>query len=233
MDKIIGLWNYPTKIIFGLGKSLELANLCNQMKLSNPIIISDSNLIVMDSIKALVDSIKITTIFVDVDSNPTGLNVENASSLIKSNNHDSVIAIGGGSVIDVAKTIALVAYQSRPWVDFEDKDDNYLLADDSRILPTIAIPTTSGTGSEVGRAALIIDTRIPCKRMIFHPKMLPVAVICDPLLTIGISKHLTAATGMDALAHNLEALCVKDFHPMADGIALEGMRIIKNYLYTR
>jgi alcohol dehydrogenase class IV len=231
MDEIIGSWNYPTKIIFGLGKSLELCLLCDQMKLSNPIIVSDNNVMTIDSIKLLVSTIKTATVFLDVDSNPTGLNVENASKIIQSNNHDGVIAIGGGSVIDVAKTIALVAYQSRPWIDFEDQGDNYLLADDSIILPIIAIPTTSGTGSEVGRASLIVDESIPCKRVIFHPKMLPVAVICDPLLTIGVSERLTAATGMDALAHNLEALCAKGFHPMADGIALEALRIIKNYLH--
>ncbi len=169
-------------------------------------------------------------VFSEVQGNPTGENVEAGIRAYNAGNHDGVIAFGGGSSLDAAKAIALCAGQTRPVWDFEDIGDNWTRADPSAIAPVIAIPTTAGTGSEVGRASVITDASNHSKKIIFHPQMLPVQVLLDPEVTTGLPPHITAATGMDALSHNLEALCAPGYHPMADGIAMEGIRLIRDFL---
>ena len=169
-------------------------------------------------------------VFSDVQANPVEANVTAGVAAYRSGKHDGVIAFGGGSALDAGKAIALMVGQTRPIWDFEDREDWYTRVNVAGIAPTIAVPTTSGTGSEVGRASVITDVRDHTKKIIFHPKMQPVLVIADPELTLGLPPHVTAAVGMDALSHNLEAYCAPFYHPMADGIALEGMRLIKEWL---
>jgi alcohol dehydrogenase class IV len=169
-------------------------------------------------------------LFTDIRGNPTGSNVENGVAAFKAGDHDGVIAFGGGSALDAAKAVALMAGQDRPLWDFEDAGDNWTRVNEAGVVPIIAVPTTAGTGSEVGRASVIVDEDRQIKKIIFHPKMLPSIVILDPQLTIGLPPHLTAATGMDALSHNLEAFCSPIYHPMAAGIAVEGIRLVQDYL---
>ena len=224
-------WHYPTELFCGPNTSQNLTHHCKLLNLSKPLIVTDKNLLQLSSIRDILANLSIEhAIFSEVDPNPTHHNLSSGIDYFNANNCDGVIAIGGGSVLDTAKSIALIAKQSVDIWDLEDVGDNYLNADPSKISPCIAIPTTAGTGSEVGRAALIIDTDQKRKRFIFHPQMMPKRVILDPLLTMGLPAKLITATGMDALAHNLEALCVNSFHPMADGIAMEGLRIIKDNL---
>ena len=170
------------------------------------------------------------SVFSEVRPNPTGTNVDAGLAAIRAGGHDGVIAFGGGSALDVAKTLALLAGQSRPAWDFEDIGDNWTRADASAILPIVAVPTTSGTGSEVGRCSVIVDEAHHRKVVLFHPRMMPSRVLCDPELTLGLPAHITAGVGMDALAHNLEAYCAPGFHPQADGIALEGIRLVDSAL---
>ncbi len=227
----ISNWHYPTEIFCGPDSSKQLNQHCQQLNLTKPLIVTDQHLLQLDCIKKTLDTLQCDyVVFSDVKPNPTADNLSTGITFFNKNNCDGVIAIGGGSVLDVAKSLALMAKQSLGLWDLEDVGDNYLRADSKKIAPCIAIPTTAGTGSEVGRAALIIDTEQKRKRFIFHPNMLPNHVVLDPLLTLGLPPKLTAATGMDALAHNLEALCVDSYHPMADGIAMEGLRLIKNNL---
>ena len=169
-------------------------------------------------------------LYADVQGNPVGKNVDDGTALYRSGGHDGVIAVGGGSGLDVGKAIAFMAGQTRPLWDFEDVGDWWTRADPEGIAPVIAVPTTAGTGSEVGRASVVVKQETHEKKIIFHPKMLPAVVIADPELTIGLPAHITAATGLDAFVHCFEAYCAPGFHPMADGIALEGMRIVKDYL---
>ena len=229
-----GKWNYPTTIQFGIGKIKQLPQYCAELGIQRPLLVTDPFLATTPMVKEAVQANVLkglhTGVFSNLQGNPTGQNVEEGLEVYTSGQHDGVIAFGGGSAMDVAKTIAIVAGQNLHWTELEDKGDNYLKANANIIPPIIAIPTTAGTGSEVGRAALIIDEKTRSKKIIFHPKMLPTLVISDPELTVGVPPHLTAATGMDALAHCLEAYCAKGFHPMADGIALEGMRLIKQWL---
>lgn len=227
-------WNYPTEIHFGCGSIKKLPALCDQCSIKKPLLVTDPNLAEFSMVKDVLADCSNhgldIGIFSSIAGNPTGEHIESGVEVYNTGGYDGIIAMGGGSAMDVGKTIALVAGQKRPWVDFEDKGDNYLRADVTAIAPIIAVPTTAGTGSEVGRAALIVDLATHAKKIIFHPQLLPAVVIGDPELTIDVPPFLTAATGMDAFAHNLEAYCVDSFHPMADGIALEGMRLIKEWL---
>ena len=223
-------WNYPTAIRFGAGRIKELPATCRELGIKRPLLVTDPGLAalpVVDEVLAIMTAADmVTAVFADVRGNPVGSNVSNGVKAFRAGSHDGVIAFGGGSALDVAKAIALMAGQTRPLWDFEDVGDNYLRVDEAGMAPLVAVPTTSGTGSEVGRASVITDESDHTKKIIFHAKMLPARVICDPELTIGLPTRLTAWTGMDALSHNLEAWCAPGFHPQADGIALEGMRLV-------
>lgn len=229
-----GNWNYPTAVKFGPGRIKELPDLCKAHGLKKPLLVTDPGLaklaMVADAVAANEAAGIPTAVFSDVKPNPTGKNVADGVAVYRAGGHDGVIAFGGGSPLDAGKAIAFHAGQSRPLWDFEDIGDWWTRADAAKIAPVIAIPTTAGTGSEVGRAGVITDEDAHVKRIIFHPKMLPVVVIADPELTVGLPPKVTAATGMDALAHCLEAFCAPGFHPMADGIALEGTRLIREWL---
>ena len=226
-------WNYPTTVWVGKDRANDLEKACVEIKTLKPLLVTDKDLINLEFIKDLVNDLekkfKLST-FSNFSGNPTGENVDEGVEVFKNNSCDSVIAIGGGSALDVGKAIAFMSGQSRPIWDFEDIGDYWKRADEKNISPIIAIPTTAGTGSETGRASAIINSRTGIKKIIFHPKFLPSIVILDPVLTKDLSPRLTGATGMDALAHNLEAFCAPGFHPMADGIAIEGMRLIKKSL---
>ena len=228
-------WNFPTIVWVGENRINELSKACEQLKVIRPLLVTDKDLINLPLIKGIISEnkkkIEHLNIFSNFSGNPIGENVEEGVKKFKTNNCDSVIAIGGGSALDVGKAIAFMSVQNRLIWDFEDIGDNWKKAVDTNIPPIIAIPTTAGTGSETGRASAIINKSNGIKKIIFHPKILPSLVILDPLLTIELPPNLTAATGMDALAHNLEAFCAPNFHPMADGIALEGIRLIKSSLY--
>lgn len=227
-------WNYPTSICFGEGRIKDIAMLCQKHNIQHPFLVTDrllqSKPFYTTLLKTLDEHRIPYNVFTEFDANPSDLNIATATEHFNEGKHDSVIVLGGGSAMDVAKTVAVTAMQSHPLWDFEDVGDNYLNADIKKIVPSIAIPTTAGTGSEVGRASIIVDTKRQSKRLIFHPNMLPVAVILDPETTLSVPPALTAATGLDAFAHNLEAFLSPGFHPMADGIALEGMRLIKENL---
>ncbi len=226
-------WNYPTNVWVGKDRANDLEKACVKIKTLKPLLVTDRDLINLEFIKNLVNDLekkfKLST-FSNFSGNPTGENVDEGVEVFKKNSCDSVVAIGGGSALDVGKAIAFMSGQSRPIWDFEDIGDYWKRADEKNISPIIAIPTTAGTGSETGRASAIINSRTGIKKIIFHPKFLPSIVILDPVLTKDLSPRLTGATGMDALAHNLEAFCAPGFHPMADGIAIEGMRLIKKSL---
>ncbi len=226
-------WNYPTTVWVGKNRAKDLGKACVEIKTLKPLLVTDKDLINLEFIKDLVNDLekkfKLST-FSNFSGNPTGENVDEGVEVFKKNSCDSVVAIGGGSALDVGKAIAFMSGQSRAIWDFEDIGDYWKRADEQNISPIIAIPTTAGTGSETGRASAIINSRTGIKKIIFHPKFLPSIVILDPVLTKDLSPRLTGATGMDALAHNLEAFCAPGFHPMADGIAIEGMRLIKKSL---
>jgi len=227
-------WNYPTSVWVGENRIKDLSQACKNLKISSPLFVTDKDLINLDMTKNIILVLKkkfsTLAIFSNFSGNPIGENVEEGVSEFKKNKCDGVIAFGGGSGLDVGKAIAFMSGQSRPIWDFEDIGDYWKRADENNIAPIIAVPTTAGTGSETGRASAIINKKNKVKKIIFHPKILPSIVILDPVLTIDLSPRLTAATGMDALAHNLEAFCAPGFHPMADGIAVEGMKLIKKSL---
>ena len=227
-------WNYPTTVWFGEGRIKDLHMACNQLKINKPLLVTDNGLaqsqVVKELLKDLNDRSYATSIFSNVRGNPIGSNVTEGVEIFQKGNHDGVIAFGGGSGLDVGKAIAFMSGQSRPIWDFEDVGDYWTRANPDGIVPIIAVPTTAGTGSETGRASVIVNEKTGVKKIIFHPKILPSIVILDPVLTVNLIPKLTAATGMDALAHNLEAFCAPGFHPMADGIALEGMYLIKKWL---
>jgi len=231
---LTGNWNYPTAIRFGPGRITELAEACKSLGMTKPLLVTDPGLaglpMVADALAANQAAGLPTGLFSDVKSNPVGKNVDDGIAAYRDGGHDGVIAWGGGSGLDAAKAVALMAGQSRPLWDFEDRGDNWLRADPAGIAPIVAVPTTAGTGSEVGRASVILDESDHTKKIVFHPKMLPGIVISDPELTLGLPAHITAATGMDALAHCLEAYCAPGYHPMAEGIAVEGMRLVKEWL---
>ncbi len=231
---LTGNWNFPTAIRFGPGRIKELPGACKSLGMSKPLLVTDPGLAKLPMIEqalALNQAEGLPTgLFNDIKSNPVGQNVADGLAAYRAGGHDGVIAWGGGSGLDAAKTIALMAGQAKPMWDFEDRGDNWLAADPAGIAPIVAVPTTAGTGSEVGRASVILDESDHTKKVIFHPKMLPAIVISDPELTVSLPPHITAATGMDALAHCLEAYCAPSFHPMAEGIAVEGMRLVKEWL---
>lgn len=233
-EQLQGNWNYPTIIHFGIGRINELAEHCRQQKIQNPLLVTDAELIKLPFVSSIIEQMKLIElpceVFSDVKPNPTGSNITAGVQAFKQGQHDGVIALGGGSALDAGKAIALMAGQNRPLWDFEDVGDNWLRVNPDGIVTTIAIPTTAGTGSEVGRASVIVDEESKSKKIIFHPDMLPKVVIADPQLTQGLPPHITAATGVDAFVHNLEAYCAPGYHPMADGIAIEGMRLIKQWL---
>ena len=229
-----GNWNYPTPIRFGPGRVRELPQTCRELGLERPLLVTDPGLAAMpmvtDTAQSCRDAGLACEIFSDVRGNPVESNVTEGVRAFRDGGHDGVIGFGGGSALDAAKAVALMSRQTRPLWDFEDREDWWTRADADGIAPVVAVPTTSGTGSEVGRASVITDVRDHTKKIIFHPKMMPVAVIADPELTVGLPAPITAAVGMDALSHNLEAWCSPVFHPMAQGIALEGMRLVKEWL---
>ncbi|MBV6303879.1 iron-containing alcohol dehydrogenase [Candidimonas humi] len=227
-------WNYPTAIKAGPGRIAELPALCAAQGMRRPLLVTDPGLAPQPMVGLALQGCHEAglegALFSAIKSNPTGGNVEDGVRAYRQGGHDGVIAFGGGSALDAAKAIALLAGQSRPLWDFEDIGENYLRADAAAIAPVVAVPTTAGTGSEVGRASVITDEQAHVKRIIFHPRMLPGAVILDAELCAGLPAMLTAATGMDALSHNLEALCSPMHHPMAHGIAIEGIRLVQRYL---
>jgi len=227
-------WSFPTAVRFGSGRIAELADSCAELGIKKPLLVTDPGVASLDVFNNVVSVCRVSglqfEVFSEVQGNPVESNVVAGLNALRSGRHDGVIAFGGGSALDVGKVIAFMAGQSRPIWDFEDIGDYWTRANPDGILPIIAVPTTAGTGSEVGRAGVISDESTHTKKVIFHPKMLPAIVISDPELHAGLPSNLTAWTGMDALAHCLEAYCAPGFHPMADGIALEGMRLVKVYL---
>ncbi len=227
-------WNYPTSVRFGAGRIAELADAYKAAGIQRPLFVTDPGLAALPMTRAAVDALKAAGlgvgVFSEIKSNPVESNVVAGVAVLRAGKHDGVIAFGGGSALDVGKVIAFMSGQTRPMWDFEDVGDWWTRADPKGIAPVIAVPTTSGTGSEVGRAGVITQEATHTKKVIFHPKMMPVTTICDPALTVGLPSHITAATGMDAFAHCLEAYCAPGFHPLADGVAVEGMRLVRENL---
>ena len=232
--KLTANWSYPTSIRFGAGRISEIADACAAAGIKKPLLITDRGLANMDITTKTLDLLDAAglgrAIFADVSPNP---NEKNAAAGVKAYNeggHDGVVAFGGGSGLDLGKLVAFMAGQTRPLWDFEDIGDWWTRADADAIAPIVAVPTTAGTGSEVGRASVITNSETAQKKIIFHPKFLPSVVICDPELTIGMPNFITAGTGLDAFAHCVEAFCSPHYHPMSQGMALEGMRLVKEYL---
>jgi alcohol dehydrogenase class IV len=235
--KLVGNWNYPTAIRFGAGRVSELAAAVKSTGIARPLLVTDPRLGEMPMVAAVLAQLQAAgvpaKVFSAIQPNPIAANVAAGIAALKAGKHDGVIgviAFGGGSALDAGKVIAFMAGQTRPMWDFEDVGDWWTRADPKGILPIIAVPTTAGTGSEVGRAGVITDETTHTKKVIFHPLMMPKVTICDPELTAGMPPFLTAGTGMDALAHCLEAYCGTAYHPLADGVALEGMRLVKDNL---
>ncbi len=227
-------WSYPTTIKFGAGRIGELADACKSLGMNNPLLVTDKGLaslpITKNALKILSEGGLDSALFSDVDPNPNEKNLAAGIAAFKAGGHDGVIAFGGGSGLDLGKLVAMMAGQTRPVWDFEDIGDWWTRADAYAIAPIVAVPTTAGTGSEVGRAGVLTNSETHVKKIIFHPKLLPGVVICDPELTVGMPKIITAGTGLDAFAHCLEAYCSPHYHPMSHGIALEGMRLVKDNL---
>ena len=227
-------WNYPTTMWVGENRINDIAEACKILNIKKPLLVTDKGLsnseIVENTISILKDDNVQVELYSDVVGNPTGTNVNDGVKSYKDNQCDGVIAFGGGSGLDVGKAIAFMSGQNLPIWHFEDVGDNWTKANSDQIAPIIAVPTTAGTGSETGRASVILNEDTGVKKIIFHPKFLPSIVILDPTLTVGLPPKITAATGMDALAHNLEAYCAPGYHPMADGIALEGMSLVNKWL---
>ncbi len=232
--KLVGNWSYPTSVRFGAGRIAEIAEACRVAGVRKPLLVTDRGLASMEitaKTRALVETAGLgNAMFSEVDPNPSDLNVAAGLKVYREGGFDGVIAFGGGSALDLGKTIAFMAGQTRPLWDFEDIGDWWTRANPAGIHPIVAVPTTAGTGSEVGRAGLITNSVLHEKKIIFHPKMLPSVVICDPELTVGMPKFITAGTGLDAFAHCVEAYSSPHYHPMSQGIALEGMRLVKEYL---
>ena len=227
-------WSYPTAYKLGRGRISELADACKSLGMKKPLLVTDRGLASMAITTNALDILEAAglgrAIFSEVDPNPNEINLEAGVKVFKDGGHDGVVAFGGGSGLDLGKAIAFMAGQTRPVWDFEDIGDWWTRANSDGIAPIVAVPTTAGTGSEVGRASVITNSVTHVKKIIFHPKFLPGVVIADPELTVGMPKVITAGTGMDAFAHCLEAYCSPFYHPMSQGIALEGMRLVKEYL---
>lgn len=231
---LVGNWSYPTNIRFGAGRIAELVDACAQAGIKKPLFVTDKGLASLPITTSTLALLKAgglgDAVFADVDPNPTEVNVAAGMKVYAAGGHDGVVAFGGGSALDLGKALAFMSGQSRPLWDFEDIGDWWTRANADGIAPVVAVPTTAGTGSEVGRASVITNSQTHEKKIIFHPKMLPVQIICDAELTVGMPPVITAGTGMDAFAHCLEAFCSPHYHPMSQGIALEGMRLVKTYL---
>jgi alcohol dehydrogenase len=229
-----GDWSYPTEIRFGAGRVAEIAEACMAAGIRRPLLVTDATLKTMPMIAAaqrcLDDAGLDAQLFAEVRGNPAETEVAAGLRVLRERARDGVVAFGGGSALDVGKVLAFMAGQSRPMWDFEDVGDHWRRADAGRILPIVAVPTTAGTGSEVGRAGVITELASRTKRVIFHPRMLPRIAILDPELTVGLPPSITAATGIDAFVHCLEAYCAPGYHPLAEGIAVEGIRLVKTYL---
>ncbi|MGO4914658.1 iron-containing alcohol dehydrogenase [Pseudogemmobacter sp. W21_MBD1_M6] len=227
-------WSYPTAIKFGAGRVAELPAACAAAGMKKPLLVTDkalSTLPITAQALGILDAAGLGhAVFSDVDPNPNEVNLAAGLAVYAAGGHDGVVAFGGGSALDLGKLIAFMSGQTRPVWDFEDVDDWWTRADAGAIAPIIAVPTTAGTGSEVGRAGVLTNSVTHVKKIIFHPKLLPVVTICDPELTVGMPKFITAGTGMDAFAHCLEAYCSPFYHPMSQGIALEGMRLVTGNL---
>ena len=238
MDRLtdpVGNWSFPAPIRFGAGRISELPLACLELGIRRPLLVTDPGLAALPMVGEAVASCAQAglscAVFSDVRANPVEANVHDGVATLREGGHDGLIAFGGGSALDVGKAIGFMAAQSRPIWDFEDREDWWTRAEEDGILPVVAVPTTSGTGSETGRASVITDARAEhTKRIIFHPRMMPGRVILDPELTVGLPAHLTAAVGMDALSHSLEAYSSPVFHPLAQGIALEAMRLVRDAL---
>ncbi|UWR63383.1 iron-containing alcohol dehydrogenase [Phaeobacter inhibens] len=231
---LVGNWSYPTAIKFGAGRIRELAEACATAGMKKPLLVTDKGLADLPVTQSTLDILEAAglgrAMFCEVDPNPNEKNLEAGVAAYKAGDHDGVIAFGGGSGLDLGKMVAFMCGQTRPVWDFEDIGDWWTRADADAIAPIIAVPTTAGTGSEVGRASVITDSVTHQKKIIFHPKVLPAVVICDPELTVGMPTVITAGTGLDAFAHCVEAFSSPHYHPMSQGIALEGMRLVKDYL---
>lgn len=227
-------WNYPTAVKFGVGRIKELADHCRALGMHKPLLVTDAGLASLPMTQTVLADLQSAglgaALFADIRPNPVGANVEAGLAAYRRGGHDGVVAFGGGSGLDIGKLIAFMSGQTRPIWDFEDIGDWWTRADPAGIAPIIAVPTTAGTGSEVGRAAVVTDESNHTKKIIFHPKIMPSIVICDPALSVGMPPKITAGTGMDALSHCLEAYCAPGFHPLADGVAVEGMRLIATAL---
>jgi alcohol dehydrogenase class IV len=229
-ETLKGNWNYPTKVWAGPGRIAELAEACKAAGMARPLLVTDAGLAGSAMVAAALRTLKTNAIYGDVRGNPVARHVEDGLKIFRDGGHDGVVAFGGGSALDVGKAIAFMAGQTRPLWDFEDIGDWWTRADPKGIAPVVAVPTTAGTGSEVGRASVITNEDTHEKKIIFHPKMMPEIVISDPELSVGLPSHITAATGMDAFVHCFEAYCAPGFHPIADGVALNGMALIKEAL---
>ena len=223
-------WSFPTRIWAGPGRIAELTDACAQLSIRRPLIVTDHGLLQHPLLQNARARLPHASLFGEVKGNPTGGNVAAGLEAYRAGGHDGVVAFGGGSALDTGKAVAFMSGQKRPMWDFEDIGDWWTRADPAGIAPVIAVPTTAGTGSEVGRAAVILNETSREKKIIFHPQMLPAIVISDPELTVSLPRHITAATGMDAFVHCFEAFCARGFHPLADGVALEGMRLIAHFL---
>jgi hypothetical protein len=223
-------WNYPTTIWAGPGRIAELPAACSLLGIKRPLLVTDEGLRAAPMVQQALALVPGTGLFADVRGNPVAANIEAGLAAYRAGAHDGVIAFGGGSALDAGKVIAFMSGQTRPLWDFEDVGDWWTRADRRGIAPVVAVPTTAGTGSEVGRAGVVINEATHQKKIIFHPQMMPGVVISDPELTVGLPPAITAATGIDAFVHCFEAYCTPGFHPLADGIALEGMRLIRTYL---
>lgn len=236
LTHLSGTWNYPTSYHFGVDRIKSLPQQAKAMGMARPLLVTDPGLAALDMTRDMVADLIAAglapTVFAEIKANPTGTNVREGVAAYRQGNHDGAVVVGGGSALDAGKAIALLGMQNLGVWDIVDEGDNWLRVDSSLVPPIIAVPTTAGTGSEVGRASVITDEAEHIKKILFHPKMLPGLVIADPALTVGLPAGLTAATGMDALSHNLEAFCAPGYHPMARGIAVEGMRLIKHWLPT-
>jgi alcohol dehydrogenase class IV len=225
-----GNWNYPTTIWAGPGRIAELPKACAVVGMKHPLVITDEGLVNSPMIRGALSALENSALFGAVRGNPASGHVEAGLRAYREGGHDGVVAFGGGSALDAGKVVAFMSGQSRPLWDFEDVDDWWTRADPKGIAPVVAVPTTAGTGSEVGRAGVILNEQTHQKKIIFHPQMMPKIVISDPELTVGLPRWVTAATGIDAFVHCFEAFCAPGFHPLADGVALEGMRLIHEYL---
>ncbi len=227
-------WSYPTAIRFGAGRISEIADACAAAGIKKPLLVTDRGLANMDITTRTLDLLEAgglgRAMFSDVDPNPNEKNAADGVKAYNDGGHDGVVAFGGGSGLDLGKLVAFLAGQTRPLWDFEDIGDWWTRADANAIAPIVAVPTTAGTGSEVGRASVITNSQTEQKKIIFHPKFLPSVVICDPELTVGMPGFITAGTGLDAFAHCVEAFSSPHYHPMSQGMALEGMRLVKTYL---